>query len=458
MLMNFMNGRRRLALVALCGLALMSPLATPQALAQSGGNGQQGQQGSQEYVARWNVTTWTTRTRGQDLQAQIDLSRSTIQRDAYVFYEGDSGLYPQPGPHMIDADPGYMARHLEAFRRHVAAKIPDANASGYACIDWESWHPLWSLTPNTASNQGRDAIDKDFKNDWEEHILATRPNLIRGLTGADRDNALKRSYEEVTKRFFLDTLAEAKRFRPNIKWGFYGFPAREFYTFWSVRADPWKRVNETELTWLFSAVDVLFPTIYAVKVAVEGRTPDPARHEVPAEMNERFILDNVAEAVRVSQGKPVFAYVHFRYHPSLPRGIAETWVNEVNLRQQIELPKRAGAAGIMIWDCIESEQHFRDLDRIVQQQVIPRVDAVAVMPRSGNGPQLSSGPAPSGSPQQASASFSKAAASSASAKAAAAKATQAKAPVRSVIRLPNGRVVLSSQKPGGASASAPSDR
>lgn len=417
-----------LSLLSLAGLSLLAPLAASPALGQGANNNQQTPARSPEYVIHWAVNTWLAKTRMVDYAAQINLAGTPIKRDAVVFYEADGGLYPAGGIQMVDADAGYMQRHFQRLAQNIAAKIPDPAWNGYACIDYETWHPQWSKAQNVPSNKARDAADFDFKQDWEDHLLANRPAVLRGLTGAARENALKTSYETATHKFFLDTLREAKRLRPNAKWGFYGFPGGEYYTFWNVRADPWKAFNQNEMGWLFDAVDVLFPHVYPVKVTVEDREPRNGQENTPAQ-NATYIKDNVAEAVRNSRGKPVLAFVHFKYHPSMPAGIAGTWVNDVSIRQQIQLPKEAGAQGVMIWDCIESEQHFRDLSALVLNRVVPKALQVATnAATSGNGGST----AAAGSRPAAGA----------------------------AVKLPNGQVIISSSssKPAGSQASVPHDK
>jgi hyaluronoglucosaminidase len=367
------------------------------------------------------VNTWLARTRMVDYASRVDLSGTTIRRDAQIFYQCDLGNYPYPGMHVADS-PEYLRAHLAKFAVDIARRIPDANWSGYAVIDWEEWTPIWSRLWNTPGKSDPLYRDHDFKDDWEEHLNRTRPAVLRGLTGEAKERALANSYNTAAQRFFLESLREAKRLRPNAKWGFYGFPFREYYTFYKPLADRWKLINDTEMGWMFDAVDALFPSTYQIKLTVEDREPTRNTIENSPAQNAQYIADNVREAVRISRGKPVQAFIHFKYHPSMGKPYANQWITATNIRQMLEVPKQAGAQGVMIWDCIESEQHFNDLSRIVQSQVGPQMNAIAVNP-SGSGSQLAASPA--------------------------------RASATTVTRLPGGRIVVSKKPSGSRVASAP---
>lgn len=416
--------QRACALLGLAGVAAGAAMTSLPAAAQSGNQqGGQSQNSSQVYQAHLCVTTWTSRTRGIDWAAQLNVQGTTIGKDAVLFYESAFGHFPYPGPHISD-NPAYMQRHLAKVAADVAAKIPDPNFSGYAVIDYEFWYPTWSKTPNVPSNLAADARDQDFKADWEDHIRATRPQLIAGLTGEARERALAASYNQAAQKFFLDTLREAKRVRPNAKWGFYGFPSREYYVTLKAFTDRWKAHHDNELGWLLDAVDVHYPNVYQMMRLVEDREPTRNTRENSPAQNAEYILANIREAVRVSRGKPVIAFVHYRYHPNVGRELEGQWVPATSIRQQMELPKQAGAQGVLIWDCIESEQQFRDLQRLITQVAAPAVDPIAVLPGANNSPRLASGSSRTAQP--------------------AARATSR--PAVAVTRLPNGKIVVSSSK------------
>lgn len=367
--MRLMN---KVGAVSVLGL---SGLASP-ALAQGGQ--------VNEYLISWCVTTWTSRTAGVDLQAQIDLTGTTIRRDSVILYENAFGKFPYGGPHLSE-NPAWMREHIAKIAVDLNRLIPDPNFNGYAVIDYETWFPDWSRLDNSTSNMGAEARDHDFKDDWEEYLRIFRPQVLRGLTGEAKERALAATFNAASQKLYLETLREGKRLRPRAKWGFYGFPAREYYVDYAPRRDAWRALNTTNMSWMHDAVDALFPSLYAVAITVEDREPRRGTMENTPAQNAAYIIENVRETVRISRGKPVLPFIHFRYHPNVGPAMEGKWITDLGMRQQLELPKQAGAKGVIIWDCIESERHFRELRDIMLTKIAPRADAVAVIPTNNNG-------------------------------------------------------------------------
>ena len=375
-----MSASKRISVVGLKGMGLLGLVAaglatSPAALAQSGG-------ASGEYMAHWAVTTWVNKTRGVDLQAQINLAGTQVKRDTVILYESWLGNFPYAGVHLTDQG-DYMARHLTKVAADIARFVPDANFSGYGVIDYETWYPAWSRLANTKSDKAADARDEDFKDDWEDHIKRNRPQVLAGLSGDAYTRALAASYDQAAQRFYLQTLNECKRLRPKAKWGFYGYPYGEYYVSYAPYRDRWKAMNTNEMNWLFDASDALFPHVYSVMVTVEDRQPIRGKQENTPAQNAEYITENVKEAVRVSRGKPVLPFVHFKYHPNVGKELEGKRISDLVIRQMIQLPKLAGATGVMIWDCIESDSHFTLLRDVMAAHVVPMMNQIAVIPQSG---------------------------------------------------------------------------
>ena len=368
--------RLRLALAGLAlsqaGLALANP---PAATGSSANN---------EYLAHWDVTTWTSKTKGVDLQAQIDLSKTTIVRDIVMLYESQYGKFPLAGVHMYYENSKWKADHFAAMAKNIAVAIPDVNYSGYICIDYEQWQPNWKHQWNDPSPLALDAMDNNFKDDWEKWVKLNHPNWLAGKSGDAYQAVLESTYNEATKEFFLDTLKETKRLRPNAKVGFYCFPVREFYTDYAPRASVWHTVND-ELKWMFDAEDVIFPSTYQIMELVEGKALTPGKPQALPKDNGRYISDNVKEAVRVSQGKPVLDFIWFKYHGWLGAPLGNTPIPDTAMQQMLQLPKEAGAKGVVIWDCIQSADDFNWLKNVEIPKASKLMDSLAVKPSGGPG-------------------------------------------------------------------------
>ena len=414
--MEVIKSVRGLKLAGLLGLVGAAACIAPSASAQPT------QQPVKEYLAHWGVGTWLSRTRGVDYQAQIDLTGTPIKRDVVILYESWLGNFPYAGPHMVDNNAA-MSAHISKISRDLTQFIPDVNFSGYAVIDYETWFPAWTRLLNTPSTLAADARDSDFKNDWEDHIRRNRPQVLAGLSGDAYQRALATTFDQAAQRFYLETLRECKRLRPKAKWGFYGFPYGEYYVTYAPYRDRWKALNTNEMTWMWDASDALFPHVYSVIHTVEDREPVRGRPENSPAQNAEYILENVREAVRVSRGKPVLAFVHFKHHPNAGRQWENVWVPDTVIRQNLELPKQAGAIGVVIWDFLENEQMFQQLRAAVPTKILPTMNAVAVNPAPAEG--------------------------SASPKTAVAKSAPA------ATRLPNGQIVVGKSKSGSKVASVP---
>ena len=372
-----------LALVAAGVVGTITPVASAQQQQQSSSAG--------EYMAHWGVGTWVSRTRGIDYQAQIDLTNTAIKRDTVLFYESWLGNFPYAGVHMVDSNEA-MRAHLEKVGRDVARVMPDANFSGYAIIDYETWSPTWSRLYNTKSDKAADFRDNDFKDDWEDHIKRNRPAVLAGLSGDAYQRALETSYNAAAQRFYLETLKECKRLRPKVKWGFYGYPYREYYVDYLPMSSKWKQINDREMAWMFDAVDAIYPTVYSLFNTVD-RAPDYNKKENSAAENAKYISENVKEAVRVSRGKPVLPFIWFRYHGNAGPNFSGKLVSDTLARQMLEIPKQAGAQGVVIWEFIESEPGFQEFRGMVTSKVIPQMNSLAVNPQAPRPPAAAAGTA-----------------------------------------------------------------
>jgi hypothetical protein len=332
------------------------------------------------YWASWAVTNEVSRSRGVDWAGTVDLSRSPLRRDAVVFAAEALGRFPWGGPHQSDNEE-YMVLHLAAVRRDVAAKIPDPSWSGFAVIEYDAWVPDWDspLLRNIPSKLSADAPDYDFKSDWEDYVQEAKPQALRGLSGPKRDDALRFTFNTAARDFFLATLRECKRLRPNAKWGFYGFPYREYAVNDPAPRARWVARNES-LRWMYDASDVLYPAIHAVYATVEGRPPNRAKRENRLTENAEYITSNVREAVRLAAGKPVRPIVWLRYHDNAGPSYAFKRLTPASLRQMVTLPKAAGASGVMIWDQILSPGEVRELQMLVDQQLAASLTAITVTP------------------------------------------------------------------------------
>jgi hypothetical protein len=335
--------------------------------------------GGGSYTVSWCVTTHGGKSGGRDWQNQIDLDQTPVSRDTVIFYESELGEYPKRGPQIVDDD-RQMASHLAKVARDVAARIPDVGWSGNAVIDYEAWVPLWESR----------YTGPDVKQAWAAHMQAKRPGELRS---GDRERVLSETYNRASRAFFLRTLAEAKRVRPGARWGYYGFPTSEYYTNDPKLRPLWKQNNE-DLAWLFEASDALYPHAYTLFVPVRSRQPVASAREQTHDDNARYITDNTLEAVRVARGKPVLVFIWPRFSDSA--GPSKKWklVDDETLSQMINLPREAGASGVVLWDSIESPEMLREWRETILPKMAPALRSVGTpspLPAAPTDPRLRAG-------------------------------------------------------------------
>ncbi|MCC6675895.1 MAG: hypothetical protein IT436_02010 [Phycisphaerales bacterium] len=341
-------------------------------------------------VFYWCVTTdenelkWRSKV---DWAQRVDFDGAPIRKDIYIFYGQFLGNYPSHGLHQVIGR-GEMEAHLEKVKRDVEARLPAA-FGGPVCIDYENWALQWDRLANEASKDGGpDAADRDFKDDWREHLASVTAGWGE-LSPERREQLAKATYDKAAREFFLKTLSVCKATRPRALWGFYDFPG----ALYGGNEAPAGRIGYTgeargiaaerndQLAWLFDAVDVVFPTVYCPAYTVpagENAAWKDATNTI--EQNREYTVGNVREAVRLAKGKPVIAFMWPRYQRPGSK-YHEQFLNDINLEQAIELPLEAGADGIAIWEAIHYAAEFQPLQEYVRTKLGPAVKRAAAKKR-----------------------------------------------------------------------------
>lgn len=310
------------------------------------------QQGSQSqslerpfYDVYWCVTG--------ALANQAPPTGMNVRQDIVIFYDHRFGLYPRFAgsevrnggiPQVTD-----MAKHLAQVRKDLDRDMPDRNFAGIGVIDYEGWWPDWE-TQNT-----------EIKRASQQYARQRNP----GKTAAQIDQIAKAEFEVAAKRLMLDTISLCKQLRPKAKWGFYAYP------------DLWKpeRFATATYAWMWEASDVILPSIYAVKKSVPdaGR---PKATEVKLSDYKKEIRDTIALSRRYAgPDKPVLAFIWFRYH-QVNKDYGEQLVNDMDLDAMVNVPKAAGADGVIIWNDITQQRWVADFKNFTQSKARTLVNAV----------------------------------------------------------------------------------
>ncbi len=278
---------------------------------------------------------------------QIDLTGLPILHDTVFYYEHQFGRYPRfwngvaengGSPHYND-----LAAHLAKVQSDVPKKIPDPAWSGFACIDFESWHPVWDLSPRAF----RDAAVQQVKNE--------QPNLSAELALS----LAKSRHEIAAKEFLLRTIEACKALRPKARWGFFNMPASTHQGY----------VSQT--AWLWEGSTAFFPAVSVDNMTVNHTSPGPGQTTI---WMYRLHVDlGVGLAKSVGPGKPVIGVGWLRY-PDFNPVYAFQFLTPTDVREMLQRPRAAGADGIILWDFINTASLVAPYSSFVQSTVRPAVD------------------------------------------------------------------------------------
>ena len=295
--------------------------------------------------------------------------------NAQILPEHWLGNYPIAGPHMMELAPGgraeFMRLHLEKLRRDIVNWFPNPNYDGLAIIDYEAWYPNWTMHHNYASNGAADAWDADPIDDWRDYIRANRASLLAGRNPAQQEEVFRSTWLEATREFYELTLQECKAVRPHAKWGFYMMPARHYFAWWRQdQSDLLRYANDHELDWLYDQVDAFYPSLYTFYYSV-GDRPLQNGEDRPSQHAD-YIRNNMIETMRICRNKPVIPVMWAAYHNSNQRYSLQL-VNDINMRQMLDIPLELGAKGFVFWDWIQSESYYRNLIAFANHRLNPHL-------------------------------------------------------------------------------------
>lgn len=328
------ENRRRAAartlLIAACALVIGMGCSWPTA-------GQAAQDGRGRFEYWWTIA-------GKEAH-RVGPQGMPLRTDVAVLYEQDAGRYPR----YYDGKPengGLPQRadinaHLTELRNDIRRVIPDPNFSGWAVLDYESWDPLWELTKPVYKEQSRELVRQN--------------NPFR--PAADIERLAKVGYESAARRFMLETINAAKRERPRAKWGYYALPWPTYARF------------EKEIRWLWEASGALYPCIYSDRPAVaDGAAVPDGGQTISAYRAD--ITGRVALAKKFAGGKPVVPFAWVRYDWT-SKHAGGKFVGEEELRAMLDVPREAGADGLILWNEARSPSDATELQTFMQQKLAP---------------------------------------------------------------------------------------
>ncbi len=270
---------------------------------------------------------------------QVNFIGMPVASDVVFFYEHEFGKYPRfwNGVAENGGTPyrASLGTHLAKVRTDIVKKINYTYWRGFGVIDFESWHPLWDLSPQA------------FRTGAVQQTMRENP----ALTQSQATTLARTRHEIAAKEFMLQTIAVCKEVRPLASWGFFNMPADG--------QSPW--VSSTP--WLWEASTAFFPAVSVDRFGVASGVPGPGQGTVAA--YRAHVQRAVSLARSVAAGKPVLAVGWLRY-PDFNPYYKFQFLSDLDLWELLNHQRLMGADGLIFWDYIGDPSLVLPYSRYVQ--------------------------------------------------------------------------------------------
>jgi hypothetical protein len=223
------------------------------------------------------------------------------------------------------------AETRESFKLFEALNFvggpPDFHSFGFEHLTIASPHVLGPDVPDAGQVQKALALPR--ANELLAIDIETWP-----LQGAKQASSIAK---------YQTTLSAFRRADPSVKLGLYSMlPLRDYWRAIGLQGaaarDEWKQQNTTIASSLIPHVDVLFPSLYTFYGNKDRWVS--------------YAEANIAEARRISQGKPVYCFLWPQFHKSLAFLPGDYWYTELETCRRL-------ADGIVIWGTIGRSSPYR---------------------------------------------------------------------------------------------------
>ncbi|MDP1663107.1 MAG: hypothetical protein Q8L55_14415 [Phycisphaerales bacterium] len=373
----------RLIGVAVCAVATVAPAATADApypqwpLPRGTPVIEQGRRGMNPpgEFALFN-SFWAERTDWFN----VDVSGIPYRQDVVLIPATRTPTYPIAGPHLIELFPGgreaFYAQLDQEIRTTLSSWIPMADYNGLLVFDYEFFSPNWTGHRNVPSTDARTANDEDYIDDWRETLRETRPFQLAGLTPDQQEAYLKQEWLSTTREFFERCYNSAKQLRPRALVTFYNQPTQTYWAWrFPAQAEALRYGNDVEARWYFDMVDVICPSVYPFYKSVADSETPRVGEDRERDFNA-YVQANIAEALRLANGKPVYPYVGFQYHPS---NQVYGWqaTNDFNMRRPVEIARELGCNGVIVWSWVRNQTDFDICQPYIRDHYAPFLRQVA---------------------------------------------------------------------------------
>ena len=229
-----------------------------------------------------------------------------------------------------------MTHFLEILTVSIEAQMPDPDFAGLGVFDFESWSPVWEentqppLPPSTAGNDPGYRSDR-YRNLSRQLVIKDHPSW----TAAQVEAQAKADFENAGLHMYVTALKHALTVRPNVAFGFYGYPGSA--------ADTDRQ--RARLLPVWQASGALFPSIY------ETDSTETAACRLSRINQTVAVAVLAAEAAAAGETKriPVYPFAWECYHNG------STLLTPADLEIEMTKPYNAGADGLVIWGSMSSK-------------------------------------------------------------------------------------------------------
>ena len=210
-------------------------------------------------VAAWTAGQSTVHTALPNIRLFVNERVTAAVKAQYPMRRAEDSIIIHES--FFDPDGDGLFQHYGLFAQALANQVP-RGYSGPVCFDWEG---MGMLRLNAAIGS---------------------PAHSAGVQA------------------FVNVIQFARLIRPEAQLGFYGIPMSEYWD----RNEAWRQRN-LALQPIVDVSDCLFPSVYDLYKTNEAPL-------LTAERDLQYVRECVRMALEMSGGRPVYAYVHPRYHPS----------------------------------------------------------------------------------------------------------------------------------------------
>lgn len=275
----------------------------------------------------------------------------------------------------------------------VLAKAVPLGFSGEVSLDFETVLPNYGLsgaltgstTQNTKWKQMVATINTPTLNQaFMNRFGWTPPQGVttwNSLTAAQQEDFCKTVFNYVGIDFYIRTVRQCKILRPLARWGYFALPVG----WWEVYDDKRRGYND-ELADLWWEIDTFSPAVYQYHwtTTTPASGPCPENTNSPG-INSAFFSSTFTEIDRVRSlygrpGQKTLAFAWWYYTRTAgqcsPDLVELLFVNDINLKHQLYLPRIYGADAVAIWGAFATQNErnpYKWIDKV--SEVCPDITA-----------------------------------------------------------------------------------